>query len=1439
MRAFWIFILIVIACVKGYAQEYEFNASYDFEFTGTAFVTDSLFEITGGFGTISNKSGVFQIYSIPTNVNVELEIYYEDYNTDRWETCYEYWDMNLGSTTTCYDDENLSNSSCALGSPRYDIYYSLKPLIQMETGTTENTGTNNPYCTTNQISMVASPGFGSYTFQYRTATGTWQTFNSGISNTVSFTIEEVLGGQTNDHLNETIFFRYNVGNCTDWTIAPIREYVFSIEPPEVVDISITSPSCTADNDGGLNIPVLDRSLVMGEDIIYDLFEEGSQNVPGNSTGEFLNLGSGNYSMAIQSNTMIYCANRSFYPIEIVDPTEVQFTTSNITPVVCFGTTTGSITVNPSGGTGDSYTFSTDGLNFDNNSIISNLPAGENTIYVRDGNNCDVSGQVNIEGPSAALDAIINITSDYNGSELTCISSSDAEVEIIASNGWGNYQFSTTETGTYSVTNSFSDLPAGSHTFWIKDDKECIISKSIDITPPADLLINDISVTAPSCPNDNGLITVNASGGTGIISYSIDNINYQTSSEFILPSGTYNVYIKDLNNCSISQNDITVTDPGLISYSETVNDVTCKDNLDGSIEIVDVSNGSPPFEYSVDAGLTYSSSSLFTGLSAGTYDLVVKDNNGCISTKSIGLNEPDYITGIIDETAILCDNDSNGALEAIPSGGSGNYTYTWSNGENTASVTGLSAGSYNLTIKDSNGCESSIIEYILSEPEEILLTTIDVHINGYSVSCNGLEDGSAEVLVTGGTITSDYKYLWSEGSATSILDNVSAGSYTVEVIDDNDCKATASVEITEPPAIAIDSLLISDVQCNGGNDGVLSINVLGGVGGYLYSLNGSVGQIENEFDNLSAGDYSIVISDLNNCTDTTTYSISEPITINIILDSLINTNCGQSNGAIDLSITGGVEVYQFEWYDSDDILIGTEEDIDNLSGGSYTLKLTDGNGCLEQINTSISDTDGPSIIIEEVNAVSCYDVSDGSAKISISGGSIPYVIEWQDGQNEPIATNLPSGLANVQVTDDSNCISFVDIDIPAPPTISIEEIQLTNPLCYGEATGAITIYATGGTGILYYNWIGGIVDQTIEDLEAGEYQIEIIDENSCTYEEIITLEQPDSISVNYEITPPSCSQSADGAVLLNIVGGTLPYNIYIEDSIQDSYYINSLATGIYDLTISDQNSCVKNLIIEIPEVAPLEIAFEDIVLCEGQSLQLSSPINAEYYNWYLDTAIIGTNKEIKIDTEGYYSLELITNKGCYGQGTFNVTLSNDILIGDFLMSSYASIGDTIIVIDITHPVPDSINWMIPGDVEIITATNDFLMIVLHEAGVFEIGYNVYLGLCEDSYSAEIEILGDPDDPVGGRVNQSESNIVLLEVYPNPNNGRFNVKGFFSETSEVMLQVVSLSLNSVIIEKQVTVEDEQLWEFNLYDYPSGLYALVVRSNEQTKIIKILKN
>jgi hypothetical protein len=257
--------------------------------------------------------------------------------------------------------------------------------------------------------------------------------------------------------------------------------------------------------------------------------------------------------------------------------------------------------------------------------------------------------------------------------------------------------------------------------------------------------------------------------------------------------------------------------------------------------------------------------------------------------------------LLTPTDVNCNGGANGSITSVVTGGTSPYSFVWSNGATTSDLTGLSAGNFVVTVSDANGC-IDVDSAIVNAP-----AILTASISGTDVSCFGGNDGSADLTVAGGN--APYNYFWSTFEFTEDISNLVAGNYVVIVTDAKSCQTFANVTINQPTQVTV-SGIVTNVSCNGAADGIINITANGGTGPYTYLWN-DLSAAEDR-NGLAGGVYVVTVTDNNACTATASFTVIDPAAI-IITSAVTNVNCnGNSNGAIDITVTGGTGAYTYSW-----------------------------------------------------------------------------------------------------------------------------------------------------------------------------------------------------------------------------------------------------------------------------------------------------------------------------------------------------------------------------------------------------------------------------------------------------------------------------------------------------------------------------------------------
>ena len=703
-------------------------------------------------------------------------------------------------------------------------------------------------------------------------------------------------------------------------------------------------------------------------------------------------------------------------------------------------------------------------------------------------------------------------------------------------------------------------------------------------------------------------------GTTIFQICFDPLGADGSSSNVEFSNTpTSIQIIDGNTTQIPFNDFT----GVITFDCTQFSVPvieepasivgndCFGDNNGSISI-NVSGGSGDFSFLWSGGA--GNTATITNLTSGNYTVTVTDNQSgqiAVQTFTVPLlgNAITINSGAVISN-IQCVGETNGQIDLSPSGGTGSLQIEWEGLPNfLVTQANLSAGTYNVTITDSNGCEL-LESYTVEEPEEI-----SIQPQVQDVLCAGQTNGSITLNISGGTAASDYNVTWSDNTLFGDqVVSLAGGTYDVTISDDNNCQITESIDVAIPAPLTLNPS-IEDVLCAGENSGTITLNITGGTPNPSYNIDwgGPLSDNESIQTGLPANVYSVSVTDANGCSESDNIEVEEPDSPLVVTAATEGVTCeGGPTGSISLNITGGVISgdYSIDWETLPDGMMVQE----NLEAGVYTVSVGDDNGCVTT-ESYIVDSDAAIFINGEVTDVACSGENTGGISITIAGGSHSFDIAWSGEVPNPLGTQqmeLSGGVYNVTVTDtQSGCEKIESFTVEEPDELTATA-EIGNVNCFGDATGAILLNITGGTENYTVDWASADIPQNElmpSNLVAGTYDLTITDANGCEVSQSIDIAQGDEIIVTESITPAlGLINNTNGAISLNLSGGAEPFDVQWDNGMSGAE-ISGLMGGTYCAIITDGNDCIIEACYEV-EFVSLPFIIEELnpieVNCSGES-----------------------------------------------------------------------------------------------------------------------------------------------------------------------------------------------------------------------------------------------
>jgi large repetitive protein len=962
--------------------------------------------------------------------------------------------------------------------------------------------------------------------------------------------------------------------------------------------------------------------------------------------------------------------RSWSLWDNLTPLPVQITGTNPT---CNSASSGSATVTVYGGISP-YTYSW--VPSGGSAATANgLSAGTYTVSVNDVNGCTSTISITLTQPTA-----ITVTPVVTAN-VTCNGNSTGSASVSAIGGTGTYTYLWSPGG--GTNTSESGLSAGTYSIQATDGNGCTGSATIAITQPAPLTAGAGPINNVSCNGgNNGRATVTAVNGTTPYTYSWINssfivISTAQSTPAILSAGSYTVTVTD--SCGASVTAVaTITQPNPIRDSiSSVTEVGCNGGNGGSLT-VGVKGGTFPFSYLwAPGGSTLKTAS---GLSAGTYTVSITDANGCTSSVTGTITQPGIVRDSLASVTYPACNGGTGSATLGVSGGTSPYTYTWIRGiSTTATATGLTAGTYTVTVKDNHGCSGTTVSITITQPGA--LRDSIVKASTVNVTCNGGNNGKATVGVKYGT--SPYTYLWTPtGETTATATGLSAGTYSVSVTDNHGCSTSATVTITQPAAIRDSIISVGNEICYGSSSGVASVGVKYGASPYTYLWTPS-NKTTAVVTGLSAGTYSVNITDKNGCTGTTTVvTITQPNEIrdSIVNAATINVSCnGGNNGSATVGVQYGVAPFTYKWQPGGQ----TTATITGLSAGTYSVTVSDKNGCTGTTSTVTITQQGAvrdSIVRASVTNVSCNGGNNGSATAGVKYGTSPYTYLWTPtGETTATATGLSAGTYSLSVTDNNGCSgTTTTVTITQPTAVRDSVSALSNIVCNG-GDGSATIGVKGGVSPYTYAWApNGKTTATVTNLTAGSYTVTVKDKNGCSNTLLVAITQPAAIRDSLaRLTEPTCNGNY-GSAVVGVKGGTGPYTYTWNPNVSNTDSATGLTLGSYTVTVSDNHGCSKTLSLTITQPGDLRDSIvasqSGSINCKGYNtgyitLGVKGGVTPYTYTW---TPNVSTTNSATNLSAGTYSVTVTDNHGCTG-GTATYTVTQPLYILTDSISVLVNVG----------------------------------------------------------------------------------------------------------------------------------------------------------------------
>lgn len=948
------------------------------------------------------------------------------------------------------------------------------------------------------------------------------------------------------------------------------------------------------------------------------------------------LNGGDYQLTITDN--VSCVADTIYTL--TEPEQLTTKELVIEPANCNGENSGEIFVVGDKGTPD-YKYYLNGSESTDGKFYK-LEAKTHELKIVDANGCILLKDVEVDQPQP----IGFIVEDKV--MPSCEKKFDGIIHVKPYGGNEGYTFSWTGPNDYrSYDEDIENLESGEYRLLVTDKKNCSNEELVDLDLGLTLqlgLVVEQHVTKPGLSDGSLALeliegttpyTFTITGPSGTIN-SPDNFDDHNFLVENLPSGVYKVVATDASNCVTVEKSIIIEEPGkLYAYIEEILPVGCPGSTDGELRAI-VKGGDGSYTYNWTGPKSGNNKSHF-GLGAGTYNLTVTSAGQSANAAYTLLDASPVIANVASFKNVTCLGEANGEITLDIDAGGVDYEIEWSGDNGYLSfakhILDLKPGTYNYKVTTKYGCSASGSQ-VITEP-----TGLNLKLTQADITKVGERDGTVTANFSGGTppytvlISGPNGYSYAENNNTSgtiTVDKLEQGNYEVAVLDANECRIDDIIKVHEPEKLLLSVSAKTNVTCPGGNDGAVEIAVEGAsdMANVTFEWVGDnfFRSADQNINNLKAGKYTIKVYDSKGDpgyeSQTMIVMVTEPAPLEIDFWKKDITCPGDNDGYINIHPQGGTPNYTCVWTGTG--VNASDEDQSNLDPGTYTVRISDANGCTMDKDTVIIINEPAELNVSVAGQKdpTCFGFENGWIKLDITNGTAPYIVSWDNyGSVTQNISELEKGVYRYIVTDDNGCSKSSDVILNQPDSLIAQINDFDDVLCHGDGSGRAYVDITGGTPVYSILWSDGQDTQEATDLKLGKYEVKIEDAQGCTDTSSVEIFEPEPLEMKVEAIRPTTYEANDGELNVQITGGITDYNISWVDQNLNAYNgdkLTDLERGTYELTVTDQNKC------EIDSTIVLEYLFEQRI-----RIPKAFTPNADGYNDYWDLERIEFVQNLKI------------------------------------------------------------------------------------------------------------------------------------------------------------------------------------------------------------------
>ncbi len=556
---------------------------------------------------------------------------------------------------------------------------------------------------------------------------------------------------------------------------------------------------------------------------------------------------------------------------------------------------------------------------------------------------------------------------------------------------------------------------------------------------------------------------------------------------------------------------------------------------------------------------------------------------------------------------------------------------------------------------------------------------------------------------------------------------------------------------------------------------------------------------------------------------------------VVIASFVSSNfngfqisCANAqDGTIGVTATGGTGTFPtYMWTPS----VSATAQATDLTAGVYRVQAQDSNGCLSDVSSY--HLRAPERLVASALStggkngfeISCHGAADGAIEADVRGGVPPIHYEWSNGGTSVEQKNLEPGTYLLHISDANNCTAETSITLRSPEPIHFSIAELRAVTCAGESTGILEIQSlSNAIGAVAALWSDGDDGVTVVDKPAGDYTATVTDQQGCSASQTYTLAAPTAVTASIaEVVNPSCSDTCDGKVVVRASGGTGILS-YEWSTGTKEYGIQNLCEGEYRVTVQDENGCSIVLMQSLRFEGPTLELGDPVLLCKGQTYTIDPGPGWTTYAWMSSGGLSSSERQLTISDPGAYWLEVTDPKGCVWRDTFLLNKPEESLHANFLIPSNALTMDTLVIIDITWPIPETVQWIFSEDMILLDQSSEFLYGQFTSAGSYEITLDVASGDCRDQLTKSV-VISDRKNSLEnpGRISGEEF-VTGFSLYPNPNSGVFEISVSFAEETSLRLTLLEHVTSTLVFQNKADGKDNYQIRIDAGHLDAGIYSL----------------